>query len=312
MELRHLRYAVELGRTMHFTQAAERLGVAQPALSQAIAALEKELAVSLFTRTSRRVHPTAAGILFLERAGRILDEVASLNANMQEHASSVRGRVTLGTMVYFGETRLPSVIAAFAHEYPGIDIVLDNRSTHDSIEGLRSGRFDVALLNISDSATYPDLEIVAVEQDEIAIALPPGHPLSTRRGLTFDQLKDDLFVAYEPGSTMYETLQALIRQGGFTPRAVVHCRNIMLVRAMVAEGMGVSIGPRSYLTSPGPVIAVRSLTPRIAVSISMVIGATIQGNPAARALVDFLRNYFAPTTLTAAVTELLGKPTLAD
>src|ERR1700734_1348669 len=100
MEIRQLRYVVAVARTMNFTQAAAVLGIAQPALSQAVAQLEKQLAISLFNRNSRRVELTAAGRLFVERAEKILRELDNLQHNMLDHAEALHGSVNVGTMVF--------------------------------------------------------------------------------------------------------------------------------------------------------------------------------------------------------------------
>lgn len=298
MKLRHLRYALELGRTRHFTQAAERLGIAQPALSQAIAALEKELAVALFVRTSRRVQPTEAGARFLERAERILGDLDDLQAEMQEHAVSLRGRVTVATMVFFGATRLPPVVAEFARLHPGVELAIESRSKHDSLEGLRRGTLDAALLHVAEAADYPELAFHVLERDEIAAALAAGHPLAGRERLAFAELRDEPFIMFEPGSTMHDALRTLTREAGFAPRAIAHSQNINLVRAMVSAGVGVSIGPRSYLLSAGPPVAAVPLAPSRSIAISLVTGGSAEANPAARALVALLRARFDTPSLS--------------
>lgn len=296
MELRHLRYAVELARTMHFTQAADALGVAQPALSQAIAALERELAITLFDRTSRRVQLTGAGALFIERAQRILGDVEHLQSQMQEHSAAVRGRVTIGTMLHFGQTRLPPIVAEFSRIHPGIEVVLHNDSMHGGLDRLRAGTMDVAFFNIAEPAGYPDLEFVAVETDEIVAVLPSEHRFAGRARIRFAELESEPFVAYQPGSTMHEAFTTLAREAGFAPRVAVRSRSTMLVRALVSAGIGVSTGSKAYCASPGPPIAAIPLTPPMPIAISMAYRPASETNPPARALLAFLREQFALDT----------------
>jgi LysR family transcriptional regulator, hydrogen peroxide-inducible genes activator len=291
MELRHLRFAVELGRMKHFTHAAERLGVAQPALSQVIAALERELGVTLFVRSSRKVEPTHAGASFLERAARILSDIDDLNDTMREHAASIRGRVTLSTMIFFGASRFPAAIKAFSELYPGIEIVFTR--SNDSLDDVRSGKIDAAMLNKWTVLENPEFEFVDVDSDEIALALPPNHPAARKRKVAFKDLGDEPFVGYEPGSTLHNVLDALGRRAGFTPRTMIRSSNIALVRAMVSEGVGLSIGPKTYWESPGLEVVVRPLEPLITIDVSIAIGPSAENSPAARAFVNFLRTYYA-------------------
>ena len=298
MDFRHLRYVVAIARTMHFTRAAEELGVAQPALSQAIALLEKRLDVSLFVRTSRRVQLTPAGRMFVERAEQILREIDSLQRNMQEHAEVMRGQVNIGTMVFFffGRAQLAEAVSDFVRIHPGVEISLENHTIEDSLEALRAGEIDVALINMPDNVTCPDLHVTTVGHDEIVLALPPNHRLAANREISLSDLRDEPFIAYKPGTTMHDALNALLMSAGFHPRVSVRSRNIILVRSLVSAGAGVSIGPKSYLISPGPQVETIPLVPRRQVSIAMVTRPGVQENRAARALIDFLGARFAGDT----------------
>lgn len=289
MDLRHLRYVVELGRTRNFTRAAERLGVAQPALSQAIAALEREFSVQLFQRTSRRVQPTPVGVMFIEGAEQVLEQADRLRLATQEHAVLLRGLINIGTMAYFGGTALPSILGDFQSVYPGSEIVLHNESTSHMLELLRGGAIDLAFVNIDNTASYRDLAFVSVEWDEVAVALPPEHPLSSRSSLSLDDLHDETFVGYRPGSNLHDMLTAAAKAAGFTPRIVARSTSSPLVRALVSAGLGVTLGSRSYLLSPGPPVVTVRLVPRVGRWTMMATRVGAEANPLARAFVAFMK-----------------------
>jgi DNA-binding transcriptional LysR family regulator len=295
MDVRQLRYVVAVARTKHFTHAAEQLGVAQPALSQAISLLEKRMAVALFDRSSRRVELTAAGRLFVERAERILADLDSLKLNMFEHAELLRGQVNVGSMVFFffGIMPLADIVTDFIKIYPGVELSLDNNSVNDSLDALRLGKIDVALLNITENTAYPDLDFTVIGHDDIVAALPPDHRLADRSLIRFSELCDELFIVYKPGSTMRNALNTLSRSAGFAPRAAAHSRNIILVRSLVSAGAGISIGPKSYLMSPGPPVAVVPIEPAHKIALTMVTRPNVDANPAAKAFVAFVRERFA-------------------
>src|SRR5215469_9189063 len=113
MELRHLRYFVAVAQKKHFTQAAEELNLAQPALSQQIQQLERELGLLLLERTSRSVRLTLAGEVFLRRAERILREVELAQQEMQEFAGLKRGRVVIGTLQSLEAFHFSALLARF-------------------------------------------------------------------------------------------------------------------------------------------------------------------------------------------------------
>jgi DNA-binding transcriptional LysR family regulator len=294
MDVRQLRYVVTVARTSHFTHAAAELGVAQPALSQASALLEKRMAVTLFDRSRRRVRLTAAGRLFVERAEKILAELDLLQTSMLEHAQLLRGQLNVGAMVFFfyGRSQLSGVIADFVKIHPGVDLTVSNSTVSASLDALRSGEIDVAILNIAEDAACSDLEFTVVGHDDIVAALPPGHRLGRRQRIKFSELRDEAFIVYKPGSTMHTALTALGRKAGFAPRPAVYSQNIILVRSLVSASIGVSIGPKSYLLSPGPPVDVVALDPIERVSITMATRPNVGANPAARAFVTFLQERF--------------------
>lgn len=291
MDIRQLRYVAAVARTMNFTQAAAQLGVAQPALSQAIAQLEKQLAVTLFDRNSRRVQLTPAGRLFADRAEKILRDLDSLQYSMLDHADLLHGKVNVGSMVFFffGDIRLAEILADFARAHPGVELNVENHSAEENLAALRSGAVDVALINVAEHVEYPELGFTVIGRDDVVAILPPAHRFSALAQIQFSDLRDEPFVTYKTGSTMHETMNVLAKDSGFVPRAAVQSRNIILVRALVSAGLGVSIGPKSYLLSPGPPVAIVPLLPAQKIAITMVMRPNVEANPAARALVAFMR-----------------------
>src|SRR5258707_401172 len=148
-ELRQLNYFVVLARTLNFTEAAERIGIAQPALSQQIQTLERELGVMLLNRTSRRVSLTDAGMAFSKRAEKLLTEANDAKLEMQEYAGLLRGKIALGVVPNLGELWLWHLLADFHQGYPGIEIVLIEETTDPLVDLMMHGQLDLALLHQS-------------------------------------------------------------------------------------------------------------------------------------------------------------------
>lgn len=289
MDARQLAFVVELSRTRHFTRAAERLGVTQPALSHAVAALERELGVTLFARTSRRVIATAAGAALVAGAERILGDLDSLRAVVREHAEALRGRVDLGAMLFLGGTALPQRVAQFQRLHPDVEFVIHHDLTIDMLAALRAGHLDVAFVN-AEAEDHPDLTLYDVAHEEIAVAVPRGHRLASQGRVRLAELKREAFVAYQPGSGLFMSFTKAAKAAGFAPRIVVHCRDTATVRGLVAEGAGIALLPRASLLVPGPDVAVLALAnPKLSIAVALGVRPGISANPAARAFVEFLK-----------------------
>ena len=207
LETRELRYFVAVAEELHFSRAAQRLGIAQPPLSRAIAQLERRLGVLLFDRDRRGVTLTDAGQVLLDEARAILDATTAA-ARRTRRAASAPNRLTLATKAGANHELLRKLLDAHAAQ-PGaaeVDVLLCGLG--DQARMLRDGRADAALMQrpFDDLAGF-DTEDLLTEQ-QVAI-LPAGHPLAARTSLTMAEIGDvpDLPVArwprqdgsYEPG-----------------------------------------------------------------------------------------------------------------
>src|SRR5947208_15898440 len=122
MELRQLRYFEAVVRRRHFTRAAEELHVAQSALSHQVRQLERELGVELLRRTTRSVEPTEAGALVAARARAVLAQTDALHSEIDELRGLVRGRLTVGAMLFGGELDIPTLLASFTTAFPDVEV----------------------------------------------------------------------------------------------------------------------------------------------------------------------------------------------
>jgi LysR family transcriptional regulator, transcription activator of glutamate synthase operon len=288
MELRQLRAAVTIARRLSFTGAADELAVAQPALSQQIAALERELGVRLFHRTNRRVTLTDAGRAFVTRAERIIGDVDAAAEEMSAYAGGLRGRVVLGTYQSFAEYTLPKLLGRFHAEHPGIEVALREGMADALLAALHGGTLDVFVGDIAASS-LPAFRTEPLYEDELVIAVAARHRLAARANVRIDDLRDESFVIFRPGSTMTHRLNQLTRDAGFTPRVAFESEDSLTVRSLVAEGLGVALYPRTIGNTPGPNVALLSIVPQpIMRTMSLVTRAQAQG-PAVTRFIDFIR-----------------------
>lgn len=291
MELRQLRYAVAVARRLNFTQAAETLAVAQPALSQQIAALERELGVRLFERTNRRVSVTAAGRAFVRHAERILEDVENAAEEMTAYAGGLRGRVVVGTYQSFAEYTLPKLLGRFHADYPGIEIALREGMADDLLAGLREGGVDVFIGHIGDTpyANDPMLAAEPLYEDELVLIVGGAHPLARRNTVTMSELRHEPFVIFRPGSSITTRLMTSAREAAFAPRVVFESVDSLTVRSLVAEGLGIALYPRMLGNMPGPNISLLSFVPQRMIRHMSLVTRRAAPSPSTQTFVDYIR-----------------------
>ncbi len=282
MELRQLRYFAAVAQRRHFTAAAQEIGVAQPALSQQVRLLERELGVTLFDRSGRRVRLTPAGEALLVRAERILAEVANAKTELAEYAGVLRGRVIVGTLPSLAEQQLPRLVAAFHARHPGLELVLREERTARLLELLGTGEVDLALLHQSALA-HPDpahpITLEPLFTEELVAAVGLDYPLAGRGVLPFAALRDEPFILTKSGSVIRDTILAACRDAGFTPRIAFESGAAATVRALAAAGLGVTVLPRSEVQSGGVALATVELVPRLTRTVALAWPADRQHAP---------------------------------
>lgn len=262
VEIRQLSYVEAVARYGGFTRAAERLHVAQSAVSAQVRALEVELGVTLFARTTRKVALTPAGEMFVARARRILAELDGARSEMTEITAVVSGRVTIGATAALGPYDLAEALTRFRDRHPGIAV----RLRSGRVTGLL-GACDIGELDLVVGPVYADLpprfDAVPLADEQLLLALPPGHALAGGGSrLTLGEVRDEPFVSMPPGSGLRWILEDAARSAGFLPRVYFETHSLPAIRELVAAGLGVGLLSRTVAERPGgPAIAVRHLHP---------------------------------------------------
>src|ERR1700716_2239303 len=202
MELRQLRYLVALAEERHFTRAAAREHVAQPALSQQIRRLEEELGLGLVQRTTRRVAMTDAGDLLVARARRILAELDAARTELNAMARVQTGRVAVGAMHTMGPVDVSLALALFHERHPGVELTVREQSSEELAEMLRDDVLDLAYLSVTERIESHGLGLQQLVSEELVVILPRSHRLATRSGLRIGELAGEQFISYRDGSRL--------------------------------------------------------------------------------------------------------------
>ena len=250
MDLRHLRYFLCVAEEMHFGRAALRLGISQPPLSQQIRALEEELGVRLFDRTSRRVRLTEAGRLFEPEARQTLAQAerAAQIARMAQRAEIGHLGLAFTTSGPF----VPPVARAlyrFRQTYPDVELILREQGRDEQVESVGSRQLDLGLVRDHEAPALPDgMVSQCLLKEEMMLALRADHPLALRSALpSIADLSDEPLVLYGPpnGTGFTEHFLALCAKEGFTPKVSHEARSLAALLGLVAAGFGPTLIPRS-------------------------------------------------------------------
>src|SRR3981081_2444859 len=176
MDLRQLRYLVALDEERHFTRAAQREHIAQPALSQQIRRLEEEVGLALVERTTRRVALTEAGVCLVARARRVLGEIDGAYAELAALSGVQSGHVTVGVMHTMGPVDVSLALAIFHQRHPAVELTVREQSSEELAEMLRVDELDLAFLSVTERIESHGLGLRQLISEELVAVLPPHHP----------------------------------------------------------------------------------------------------------------------------------------
>ncbi|HEY4093840.1 MAG TPA: LysR family transcriptional regulator [Luteibacter sp.] len=249
-DLRQLRYFVEVAETLSFTQAAQRLHISQPPLSQQIQALEADLGVRLLDRNRRRVALTEPGRIFLIEAKAILARAETARTVVTEAAAGFTGQLRLAyaTSVSFHRA-LPETLLRFSHAAPGVSLHLVEMPTGAQYDALLSGQIDVGLLRSPPEgiANARQLTMEVIDEEPLILALPAGHRLAKQDIISMADLARERFVAppRSAAATLIDRLTLLAGKAKFRPNIRQEAQQIPSLLPLVAAGLGVALVPAS-------------------------------------------------------------------
>jgi len=262
VELRHLRYFRAVAEELHFGRAAERLHIAQPPLSQQIRILERELGVSLLTRSTRRVELTAAGEAYLRRAIAILDAVDDAGHQARRIGVGIEGHLTIGCVGSATYSVLPQLVRALRDELPHVELGIHGEMLAPAqLEAVLARDIDIALLRppVDDAAIRSE----TLRRDRLIVALPAEHPLTHRDVLHIAELRGEDLIAHagQGRSVMGALLYAICADAGFSPRVQHEVSETSTLVTLVAAGLGIAVVPAPTAELDIAGVAYRPLEP---------------------------------------------------
>jgi DNA-binding transcriptional LysR family regulator len=293
MDFRHFRYFVTVAQELHVGRAAERLGLAQPALSQHIKALEDRLGVLLFLRAHRRIALTDAGEAFLAEARLALHHADRARSAAQRAARGETGNVTIG-YVSSALAELPFVhaLSAFRTSHPDVVIEMSLRLGSVLVDALVSQSVDMVVTRGPLPALAQQCESFVLARQPLIAVLPQSHRLSAARCISLSDLSEDTLLCPEdpPGQSLGHTLRQVLADVGFQPQRAMVVNEMSSTVALVAAGLGVALLPASARVLALPGVAFCELQDVKAVSELIVVHRRHERFAAVRALLAGLRS----------------------
>jgi DNA-binding transcriptional LysR family regulator len=263
MELRHLRYFVTVAEELNFRRAAERLHLAQPALSAQIKNLEEELGVRLFDRTTRSVNLTQTGQVFLKEARGIIGAAANAEQLVKKAEHGLVGTLRVGVIAPATGPLLANVLRRFHQKFPGVQLSLSALSSAEQLRRLREGDLDAGLLR--PPITSPELDSRFVEQAPQVLAVPAGHRLAKKRRLEWKDFNGEGLVMIHPDHqhSFYDPFLAACAKAGSRTHVAQYAQDVQIKLWLISAGFGIAPVTKTLREISRPGVVFRSLPPGV-------------------------------------------------
>ena len=293
MELRQLAYFLAIAEERNFTRAAQRIPIAQPAISQQIHRLESELSEKLFVRDRRGIRLTPAGEALLPHAQAMLANADHAREAVAAVRGLLSGRLAFGFVQPLPDRRLLGMLGAFHREHPRIELRLIEDETDALLAALHTGELDAALIGLGSYDRLPPKVMSRLVAREPAVAaVYPEHPLSGRSSITLRALRDTPMVALTSSSKQRSNLEAACLAAGFAPQIVAETSDLGITVELIRQQIGVAVLPRSALEGVTTVVQLTLTRPKLDRRI-LLTWHPASNPPAVRALLAMAQHHLA-------------------
>lgn len=245
MELKQLEYFIVLCQELHFTRAAEKLGIAQPSLSQQISLLEHEVGMPLFDRIGKKNILTDAGKMLLHHSYNVFHEISQARAAISELQGLERGTLKIGSLLTAVNYLLPPTVIGFHNAYPNVELSVQGLRTGDIYKGLLQNELDLGIIFLP--IEHEDLEAIPLYKEDLALAAPIDHIIAKEASVSLQVLKETPSILLPETYFLRQVINEQCRLMNFVPKPVLEMTTMESIIQMVSKGVGVTILPRAYL-----------------------------------------------------------------
>jgi DNA-binding transcriptional LysR family regulator len=291
LDVRRLKVLREVAARGSFSAAAESLSYTQSAVSQQIAALERECAAKLLERGPRGVRLTDAGRALVQHADAILARIDDAEEELAAIAGLRGGRLRIATFQSAGATLVPRAVGEFHRRHPGVELTVKQEEL-EAVEMLVAGEVDLALVMDFESLPHPaaDLDLTKLLDDPYDVVLPQGHALAGRPAVDMADLRGERWIVATRCTGCREGVIDACRSAGFEPDLAIESDENTQMQAFVATGLGIAMLPRLGLSALHPDVVVKPM--KRGLLSRRIYAATVAGayrSAATDAMIEILR-----------------------
>jgi DNA-binding transcriptional LysR family regulator len=296
LDVKQLRVLKAVSEHGSFSAAADALTYTQPAVSQQIAALEKQAGATLVNRGSRGVTLTDAGRALVEHAEVVIARLAAAEAELEAIAGVRGGRVRMSSFPNAGASLLPPAVALFTRRHPEVELTFVEEEPEEAVAMLRGAELELALVFEYRGLSQPEfdrlyegIELRHLIDDPMYVAMPADHRAARKQRVRLGDFADDVWIQNDTRGPCGRLHLAACVGAGFEPNIGYESDDYNVVQGLIAAGVGVSLLPALSLTNVREDIVVRSLGPRAPTRrIASAVLAGRYRSPAADAMLDIL------------------------
>ncbi|WP_440876395.1 LysR substrate-binding domain-containing protein [Thalassotalea sp. PLHSN55] len=238
MNLKRLGYFCQLAEEGNFTRTAEKIGIAQPALTIAIKKLEQELELTLINRSEKKAYLTADGKLLYQRAKALLAQAAQMQLELSELKDHHRGSISLGVSAMMGSYYFPQMLSSFKQKYPNITIHLIDQGTASLEQKLLNGELDLAL--VRSDQQHENMRYMPLIEEEVVAAMASEHVLAQQQKLSLAQFCQQPLVLFHQGYFLREVVSRYAKSEKLVLDVRMETNLIELQKSLVANNVGIT------------------------------------------------------------------------
>jgi DNA-binding transcriptional LysR family regulator len=287
VDLRQLKYFLEIAKQKNITKASETLHISQPALSKMIKSLEEELGIQLIIRSNKMNNITDAGFVVLEYAQKMMLLVDEMTTTLNDMTNLTRGQIQIGIPPIIGSLFFPRVLSKFHQKYPNINITITEYGGARVVRSVDEGEFElgVAVLPIEEEHFH----VYPIVEEEMKLLVHREHSLAPRKVVNLSELKDEEFIFYSEEFALHQIMWNQFINQGFEPNILFKSSQWDFMAEMVAANLGVTALPESICNRiTNSEITIIKMLPSVNWSLAVITKKDRYISNAARAFIDFI------------------------
>jgi DNA-binding transcriptional LysR family regulator len=292
MEIRQLNYFLHVAEQLSFSKAAQNLHISQPSLSKVIQIIEEELDVVLFDRSTRRLHLTDDGKILVSFANTIMSSLEDLHAALAEGKHFKKGTIKLGLPPVIGVSFFPSIIAKFSILYPQMHIQLIEEGGKIVEQSLLDGKIDlgVVVLPVNENS----FETLPFVERRLSLIVNTKHPLAEKENISLAELKNERFILFKEGFSLYDRVREACIREGFEPQVAYESSQWDFIGEMVAADLGIALLPDMVCSKidSKQIRIIPTLLPQINWDLALIWRKNHYLSHAAKAWIKFMGEMF--------------------